>query len=377
MYRLIIVGLLVTMLSCENKKSADTNIPAKNVSTDSGYTVKGKITGLDSGLIFLKTDKKIDTAKIEKGNFEFSGSVTEPEYVMLGIVSSADTFKEPLQFFIEPGIITVQTAADSLPNAKVTGSANQSDLEKFFITLKPWEEKNKILVTQYEQANVDRNKIKINEILKDAEKLDIERKELMITYAKENPGSYAAAWQLAVAFDADADPILLASAYNSLSEKIKSSKYGNQLKESFVLSKKAPVGAMAPEFALNDVNGKPIALSSYKGKYTLVEFWSSNCARCRLESPNIIKAYNTYKAKGFDVLGVSLDNKKENWEKAIKEDKLPWTQVSDLEGWESKPAALYGIKFIPMNFLLDKDGKIMAKKLWGNSLLRKLEELLN
>lgn len=376
MYKLIIVGLLVTMLSCENKKSADTNIPAKNVATDSGYTVKGKITGLDSGLIFLKTDKKIDTAKIEKGNFEFKGFVSEPENAILGIVSSADNFKEPLQFFVEPGIITVQAAADSLPNAKVTGSASQSDLEKFSIILKPWEEKNKILVTQYQQANVDGNKIKINEILKDAEKLDTERKELMIKFAKENPGSYAAAWQLTNALGADADPILLASAYNSLDEKMKSSKYGSQLKESLEVAKKAPVGAMAPEFTLNDVSGKPVALSSYKGRYTLLDFWASWCAPCRIENPNVIKAYNMYKAKGFDVLAISLDDNKEDWEKAIKEDKLPWTHVSDFEGWRSATAALYGIKFVPMNFLLDKDGRIIARSLRGEDLLRKLGEIL-
>ena len=161
-----------------------------------------------------------------------------------------------------------------------------------------------------------------------------------------------------------------------MDEKIKASHFGKVVKDVLDKSKTTAIGGAAPEFTLNDVNGKPVSLASFKGKYTLVDFWASWCGPCRVENPTVVKAYNTYKSKGFEILGVSLDDKKENWEKAIAQDKLAWTQVSDLKGWRSDVAALYGVKAIPMNYLLDKDGKIIAKSLRGEELIKKLGEVL-
>ena len=142
-------------------------------------------------------------------------------------------------------------------------------------------------------------------------------------------------------------------------------------------AKKAPVGAIAPQFSVNDVNGAPISISSFRGKYVLIDFWASWCGPCRQENPFVAKAYNRYSAKGLEIAGVSLDDDMEQWKKAVKADKLEWIQVSDLKGWESEPATLYGVKPVPMNFFLDKEGKIVAKNLRGGRLIRKLEELLN
>ena len=108
----------------------------------------------------------------------------------------------------------------------------------------------------------------------------------------------------------------------------------------------------------------------------LVDFWASWCGPCRAENPNVLKAYSKYHPKGFDILGVSLDEKKDKWEEAIKKDNLNWTQVSDLQGWKNSVAVLYGVQAIPMNFLIDKDGKIIAKGLRGDDLGKKLSEVL-
>jgi peroxiredoxin len=132
----------------------------------------------------------------------------------------------------------------------------------------------------------------------------------------------------------------------------------------------------APELSLPDANGKKISLSSFKGKYVLVDFWASWCLPCRKENPNVVQAYNKYKDKNFTILGVSLDKDKGDWMGAVESDKLAWTQVSDLQEWKSAAVATFNFSGIPFNVLVDPQGKIIAQSLRGDSLEKKLEEVL-
>lgn len=137
------------------------------------------------------------------------------------------------------------------------------------------------------------------------------------------------------------------------------------------------VGKQAPQFSMPDVNGKNISLSSFKGKYLLVDFWASWCGPCRMENPNVVKAYNEFKNKNFTILGVSLDKEKEPWRQAIQDDKLAWTHVSDLKYWNSAAVEIFQFDGIPFNILLDPQGKIIAQELRGEALENKLKELLH
>jgi peroxiredoxin len=165
--------------------------------------------------------------------------------------------------------------------------------------------------------------------------------------------------------------------YKEMSQNVKETMLGKYVNEQLAIAKINPVGSQIADFSETDTAGKNVKISSFRGKYVLIDFWASWCRPCRMENPNVVAAFNKYHQKNFTVLGVSLDQAKAAWLNAIKTDGLTWTHISDLKGWNNEVAAKFKITSIPQNILIDPKGIIIAKNLRGDALNKKLDELFN
>ena len=324
-----------------------------------------------------------DSATLKNGEFTFKGTVSEPTVAMLSVRYEKQPGEERakqqgMSFFLEPAKIEIN-AKDSIKNNKVKGSAGQADLEKL---QKAQEESSTELNKLYDEYGVAKkasNKEEMSRLEEKINEADEQMREKVFgSFLHQNPSSPLALYALQQYAGWDIDPSKVEPLYNLLPSSQKERASAKALKDLLDIAKKTAVGSVAMDFSQNDTLGHPVALSSFRGKYVLVDFWASWCGPCRAENPNVVKTFNKFKDKNFTVLGVSLDrpNGKEKWMKAIHDDGLAWNHVSDLKFWDNEAAKQYGIRAIPQNVLIDPQGKIIAKNLNGEKLDKKLSELL-
>ncbi len=345
------------------------------------FTITGNIDGKTYGTVSLGhfdkgnfvTDHSIEFID---GKFEINGKVDFP-YLYFFKIQGLDDYKS---VFIEPAIINIDVVIDSseISSFDVVGSATNDLYGHYVETNQGFNDKNREIYNNYYK----RGKEEDNEVLlATADSLydvvDKAQKLFITSFAIKNKDNVVGPYIIfrnSYYYDLPE----LDSIVSFFEERIASSEYMKKLNGRLAILKRVDIGQPIVDFSMNDTSGNPVLLSSLIGdKYLLIDFWASWCGPCRAENPNIVAVFKEYSDRGFDILGVSLDTGKENWIEAIHDDELTWHHVSDLAGWRNEAAGLYGIRSIPKNVLVDRDGIIIAKNLNGEDLENKISELLD
>lgn len=352
------------VISCNGERKTETK--------DQGYVVEGTIKNMpDSTWIFLGYNQKTDSIKIINEKFTFSGMVEEPESKYISFKDYDEGF---IHLWIEDTIINIFAERGNLKKATIKGGVTERENQVRSALKYTIRKKSDSIQKLYRTGKVtDENRKLIGKLNNDVRKqsLDVDKQ-----FIRNYPDSYVSVAMLHL-YNTTFEKEEVHRLYDQLSNRMKNSKKGVEIKKFLDLPNTPDIGDTFIDFELPDTDGKKVKLSDFKGKITLIEFWASWCTPCRKANPKLITLYEKYKDDGFKILGVSLDNNEKHWKNAVVKDNLPWTNVSSLEGDKTEVSLIYGVNGIPDNFIIDEDGKIIAKTLRGKKLEKKLEEIFS
>jgi peroxiredoxin len=330
-----------------------------------------------------------DSVQVKQDSYQFKGNVSEVVQAGLRIkYKQSLTAGTPVPFnsrrdyaivFLEPGNITV-ASLDSFSNVAVTGSTADAAYRQLHELAKPYDTQLELLYRAYSAARKENDAAALQGLEQQIDSIDaVANEKIYGDYVKKNPLSPVAFYAFKNWAGYEIDAAKVEPVFKTLPAAVRSTASGREMEEKIAIARKTGVGQIAMDFTQNDTLGKPVTLSSFRGKYVLLDFWASWCGPCRAESPSLVSTFNQYKQKGFQVLSVSLDRPgaKDKWLQAIHDDGLAWSHVSDLQFWNNAVAGQYGIQAIPQNLLIDPTGKIVAKNLHGPALEKKLAAVYN
>lgn len=315
--------------------------------------------------------KQTDSTYATDGKFVFKGMVAEPT---MGALYTADE-KMQANFFFEPG--TTQLAGDTNFSRSILSFGGNATKE-----LKDYRAVGSVMNDQMRStyklvlaAEKSGDTVAVKNYWKEYEELRNARKQAQEQWMVKNNNSHVSAFMVYSDYTSEEDYTKGDSLLALMQKGVKQSKYIRKREQIKQHMDKAAIGKPVIHFTQNDTSGKSVSTKSFSGKYYLIDFWASWCGPCRRENPAVVKAYQKFHPKGFEIIGVSLDDKRDKWVAAIAKDSLTWTHVSELKGFENSAADLYAVRGIPDNYLIDKAGNIIAKSLRGEELEAKLEEV--
>ncbi|MGF7229969.1 redoxin domain-containing protein [Arachidicoccus sp.] len=356
----------------------------------SNFNISGNVRGVNPSVekVYISYaangQNVIDSASVIGNRYRFDGIINEPTRMDLRAAYRQKDNEKPemsrdlLTIFIEPTNIEIKST-DSFSNATVTGSRANVEFQKLQSAAKPFENRASALMGKAEMFKKEKNSSALESTEGQLETLQSQMKEAVYAdYIRENPNSPLAFFALQQYSGAVIqNPSKVEALFKLLPATLQQSRDGQRMHVLIEMARLADVGKMAPAFTQSDADGNPVSLTSFKGKYVLVNFWASWCGPCRAQNPELTKLYDRYKNDGFEIIGVSLDKpgEKDEWLKAIQDDGLTWTQVTDLRFWSNAVARQYGVVALPQNFLIDENGKIIAKNLKTDQLSRKLKSI--
>ena len=367
--RLAIIGILTTFA-----------IPAlARQQKPERFILSGSVAPHAFGKAYLYYEEKIDSTDVVNGNFKIAGQVEEPVFARLSFQPADPSIRRAniLNFYLEPGNLRI-SSMDSLKNVIVSGSKSDQDFLPVRQALMSYTARLSVLNHEARQYIAAKDTANLHIVRSKMDQLEADLKnDTYRKFVQEHLASPVSLYALSQVAGYYLNPEEVEPLFNNLSPQIRHSKAGRNFAEKIQTAKATSRGGYLPDFSQADTSGKLVRLSSFKGKYVLIDFWASWCGPCRAENPGLVKAFNVYKDKDFTILGVSLDKNKESWLKAIQVDKLHWTQVSDLKYWNNDIAKKLDIRSIPQNILLDPSGKIIARNLRGDELSEILAKILN